>query len=254
MHRFFLPPGQCHPPLLELTGSEAHHARDVLRLTRGAPVTVLDGAGRQFQCEIGDANRQRVLLDVTGENSTPAPCSEVTLIQAVPKGKLIESIIQKAVELGVSRVVPLLSERVTIRLEAEDRRDKAEKWQQVAIEAIKQCGQPWLPEIAIPTALPEFLAGGLPFELALVGSLEGDGRHARHYFDEFQTQLQRAPKTVAAWIGPEGDFSPDELNLIRASGARPITLGPLVLRSETAALYTLSVINHELQGRVGSRG
>jgi len=249
MHRFFLPPDQCHPPLLELTGSEAHHARDVLRLARGAPVTVMDGAGGLLQCEVADSNRRQVFLNVTGQTSVPAPYSQVTLIQAVPKGKIIESIIQKSVELGVSRVIPLLSERVAIRLNSDERREKAEKWQQVAVEAIKQCGQPWLPEIATPIELPDLLAGGTRFELALVGSLQGDGRHARQYFDEFQTKHQRSPKTVAAWIGPEGDFSAAELDSIRASGACPITLGPLVLRSETAALYTLAVINHELQGR-----
>ena len=97
------------------------------------------------------------------------------------------------------------------------------------------------------------LAGGLQFELALVGSLQGDGRHARQYFDDFLAQHRRPPQAVAAWIGPEGDFSAEELDAIRASGARPITLGPLVLRSETAALYTLSIISHEIQGRRGWR-
>jgi 16S rRNA (uracil1498-N3)-methyltransferase len=247
MHRFYLPPAQGRPPLLELTGREAHHARDVLRLERGARVTVLDGAGRQFLCEIREGGRHRVILAVTAATAAPAPSARVTLIQAVPKGKLMESIIQKAVELGVARVVPLLSERVATRLEGAAARDKAEKWRQCAVEAIKQCGQPWLPEVDEPLTLPALLARGAAFDLALVGSLQGDGRHPRSYFQEFETRQHSRPQSVAAWIGPEGDFTAEELDLIRASGARPIDLGPLVLRSETAALSTLALINYELR-------
>ncbi|MGA2542200.1 MAG: RsmE family RNA methyltransferase [Verrucomicrobiota bacterium] len=247
MHRFYLPAGQCRPPLLELTGREAHHARDVLRLEQGGRVTVLDGAGRQFLCEVRDWDRQRVRLAVTGTTTAAAPSTRITLIQAVPKGKLMESIIEKATELGVARVVPLLSERVATRLDGAAAKDKAEKWRQCAIEAIKQCGQPWLPEVEEPLALPALLAQGVSFDLALVGSLQGDGRHPRGYFQEYEAQHRRRPQSVGAWIGPEGDFSGEELRLIGASGARPIDLGPLVLRSETAAVCTLAVIAYELR-------
>jgi 16S rRNA (uracil1498-N3)-methyltransferase len=159
----------------------------------------------------------------------------------------LESIIQKATELGVARVLPLLSERVATRLEGAAAGGKADKWRQSAIEAIKQCGQPWLPEVEKPLTLRALLARGLSFDLALVGSLQGDGRHPRAYFQEFEAQHRRRPQSVAAWIGPEGDFTGEELDLIRAGGARPIDLGPLVLRSDTAALCTLALINYELQ-------
>lgn len=247
MHRFFLPPAQCRPPLLELTGREAHHARDVLRLQPGDRAAVLDGAGRQFLCEVRDCGRHRVSLAVTGETAAPAPSARITLIQAVPRGKLMESIIQKAAELGVARVVPLLSARVALRLDAAGAADKAEKWRQCAIEAIKQCGQPWLPDVEAPLPLRALLARGLSFDLALVGSLQGDGRHPRVCFQDYEAQHRRRPQSVAAWIGPEGDFTGEELDLIRATGARPIDLGPLVLRSETAALSALAVINYELR-------
>ncbi|MGD1085271.1 MAG: RsmE family RNA methyltransferase [Verrucomicrobiota bacterium] len=246
MHRFFLPPAECHPPLLALTGGEAHHARDVLRLARGDRVTVLDGAGRQFLCEARELDRHEVTLAVLSTLAAPAPPASITLVQAIPKGRLFESIIQKSTELGVARIIPLLSERVTTRLDAGAARDKAEKWRQTAIEAVKQCGQPWLPEVTDPLSLPALLARGDPYDLALVGSLQGDGRHPRQYFQEFQARRQARPRTVCAWIGPEGDFTPEELDLIRATGARPVDLGPLVLRSETAALCALAVINYEI--------
>jgi 16S rRNA (uracil1498-N3)-methyltransferase len=247
MHRFYLPPAQCRPPLLELTGGEAHHARDVLRLAKGERVTVLDGAGRQFLCEALDFDRQSVSLGVLETTTTSPPSVRVTLIQAVPRGKIMESIIQKAAELGAARVVPLLSERVAMRLSGGQARDKAEKWRQCAVEAIKQCGQPWLPEVEEPLTLPALLAKGASFDLALAGSLQGDGRHPRRYFEEYQAQHGRRPQTVGAWIGPEGDFTAGELDMIRAAGARPMDLGPLVLRSETAALCALAVIQYELR-------
>jgi len=247
MHRFYLPPALCRPPLLKLTGGEAHHARDVLRLGGREEVRVLDGAGRQFVCEVQASDRREVILLVKQTLVAEPPRARVTLAQAIPKGKILESIIQKATELGVARIVPVLSERVATRLDEAAAADKAEKWQQVAVEAIKQCGQPWLPEVEKPATLPAWLARGEKFELALVGSLQGDGQHPRKYFQEFAEQHQRMPNAVAGWIGPEGDFTAEELDLIRASGARPVDLGPLVLRSETAALYLVAVVRHELE-------
>ena len=247
MHRFHLPPAQCHPLALLLEGGEARHARDVLRLRPGDEAVVLDGAGREFLCKVRTTDRHGVALDAVETRTEAPPPSKITLVQAIPKGKIFESIIQKATELGVSRIVPLVSERVAARFDAESARDKAEKWRQTAIEAIKQCGQKWLPEVLEPAGLPEILARIGTFDLALVGSLQGDGRHPREYFRELELQNQTRPKTVCAWIGPEGDFTGEELDAIRGAGARPITLGPLVLRSETAAIFTLSIINYELQ-------
>ena len=110
MHRFYLPPEQCQEPTLFLTGREAHHARHVLRIHRGECVTVLDGAGQEFVCEVQEYDHDKARLTVNERHSHPAPPTQITLIQAVPKGKIMEAIIQKATELGVSRIVPLLSQ------------------------------------------------------------------------------------------------------------------------------------------------
>jgi len=175
------------------------------------------------------------------------PCCAITLLQAIPKGKIIESIIQKATELGVSRVVPILSERVVTHVDRGGAEAKAEKWQQVAIEAIKQCGNAWLPKVEAPITIKDFLTRQEPFELPLVGCLESGSRHPRVWFEKFFTEHQRAPQNIAVWIGPEGDFAREEYSAIKRAGALPITLGPLVLRVETAATYCLSVLNYELQ-------
>ena len=159
---------------------------------------------------------------------------------------ILESIIQKATELGVARIVPILSERVVTHLDQESAESKAVKWQQVAIEAIKQCGSPWLPHVGTPVAPGKFLAGHERFELSLIGCLEAGSRHPREWFQKFFLEQKRMPKSVCLWIGPEGDFSATEYAAIKAAGALPMTLGRLVLRVETAATYALSVVNYEL--------
>ncbi len=247
LHRFYLPPGQCAGDRLVLTGPEAHHALCVLRLRPAERVTALDGAGGEFRCEVTACARDSVALAVLERLSQPAPYCQVTLFQALPKGKIIEDIIQKATELGVARIVPLLTERATMRLDHRTAAAKAQKWRLVAIEAIKQCGSAWLPQIETPLPLSQFLARGEKFEMALVASLQAGGRHPRDCFREFAAKHGRQPRTACVWVGPEGDFTPDELDAIRASGALPISLGRLVLRVETAAICCVSFLNYELQ-------
>jgi 16S rRNA (uracil1498-N3)-methyltransferase len=253
MHRFYLPPASTRGDSLRLDGREAHHALHVLRLKRGELVTVLDGVGNEFLCAVENSSRQAVTLSVSLKNFTPPPPCSVTLLQAVPKGKIIESIIQKAVELGARRIVPLLTERVLTQLDEEDAAVKRKKWQQVAIEAIKQCGAAWLPKIETPMTIEQYLARKEKFDLSLVGSLQKERRHPRECFREFQTKHGRLPQSVGVWIGPEGDFTPEELEAVQASGALPISLGRLVLRVETAAIYCLSVFNYELNSMLESR-
>lgn len=247
MHRFYLPPENCRGHSLRLDGREAHHALHVLRLKRGGRVTVLDGAGNEFLCDVESAAKDSLTLAVKETKSTPAPACAITLLVAIPKGKLIENIIQKAVELGAQRIVPLLTDRVVTQLDDDGAESKREKWQQVAIEAIKQCGATWLPRVEAPQTISEFLARGETIELALVGSLQTERRHPREWIREFQQQHGRLPRSAAAWIGPEGDFTLAELQAIEAAGARPVTLGRLTLRVETAAVYCLSFLNYELQ-------
>ncbi len=247
MHRFHLPPEQCQGELLELSGSAAHHAARVLRLGPGAPVTVLDGAGQEIAAEIQECGRRSVRLRVLDRKRWPLPRWRVTLLQAIPKGKRFDLVIQKATELGASRIVPVLAERVIPQFGKAEAEDKVEKWRQIAVEAIKQCGSPWLPRLDAPRTVTQAAALAAKAELSLVGSLRPGSRHPRNYFHAFSNQHQRQPREVAVWIGPEGDFTEAEYDQLERAGARPITLGSLVLRTDTAALYCLSVLNYELQ-------
>jgi 16S rRNA (uracil1498-N3)-methyltransferase len=249
MHRFYLPPTECKSGPLTLAGTEAHHAVRVLRVRRGERVTVLDGTGGEFLCDIADFDRDKVQLAVVEKKTVPPPPCSITLLQAIPKGKIIEGIIQKATELGAARIVPLLTERVVTDLDEKHAGRKAEKWQHVAIEAIKQCGAKWLPRVEAPVTPNEFLGRKEPFEQPLIASLQPGAQHPRNYFRQFESQHGRKPKSVCIWIGPEGDLTPDEVAAATAAGAQPITLGNLVLRVETAAIYCLSVLNYELTAR-----
>jgi 16S rRNA (uracil1498-N3)-methyltransferase len=229
-----------------LDGREAHHALHVLRLKRGERVTVLDGAGNEFLCDVENAAKDSLTLTLKEKHFHSAPPCPITLFVAVPKGKIIEDTIQKSVELDVQRVVPLLTDRVVMHLDKSNAEHKREKWQQVAVEAIKQCGAAWLPKVETPVSLKDFLSrGGLP-ELMFVGSLQTERRHPRVWLQEFQKQHGRFPRSAGVWIGPEGDFTLMELQAIEAAGARPVTLGKLTLRVETAAVYCLSFLNYEL--------
>ena len=247
MHRFFLPPEHCQNASLCLTGDEAHHARHVVRVRPGERVAVVDGAGHEFLCEVQGYDRDTARLTVVEKHFQSAPSSQITLLQGVPKGKIMEAIIQKATELGAFRIVPLLSERVVTRLDDKEGRRKAEKWRSVAREALKQCDSAWLPTVELPMTPNQFLAHNESFELALVASLESGSRPAREYFRALEVEHRQMPKSVGVWVGPEGDFTPAETQAIKSHGVLPITLGRLVLRVETAAIYCLSILNHELQ-------
>jgi 16S rRNA (uracil1498-N3)-methyltransferase len=247
VHRFYLPPAQCQNKTLFLGGREAHHAIHVLRVRRGEHVTVLDGAGREFLCAVQDYDRDKVGLALAEVRTHPPPACSVTLIQALPKGKIIEAIIQKATELGAARIVPVLSERVVAQLSQSDAARKAAKLQAVAVEAIKQCGTCWLPRVEEPLRPAQFLSRNERFDLPLVASLQAGSRSLRESLNAFQAEHGHSPRSACIWIGPEGDFTPAETEAIKAQSVLPITLGQLVLRVETAAIYCLSILHYELE-------
>jgi 16S rRNA (uracil1498-N3)-methyltransferase len=177
----------------------------------------------------------------------PLPCA-ITLAQAIPKGKNMDLIVQKGTELGVSKIIPLISERTVIKIAADEAEKKTEKWQQIVVEAGKQCGQSRLPEVSPPVTPKQFFADFDRYELALIASLQTDARSFRSAVSDFREQHGRRPKNVLVLIGPEGDFTPAEAALAKSAGCLPISLGPIVLRTETAAIYCLSVLSYELQG------
>jgi len=133
-----------------------------------------------------------------------------------------------------------------VRLDEENAASKQAKWQTVAIEAAKQCGQNWLPRVHVPKTMAQFFQQPRRFDLQLIGSLQSDAVHLKKILAEYSAEHGDRPTSVLMLVGPEGDFTPAELSLARSHGCRPITLGPIVLRVETASIYCLSVLSYEL--------
>ena len=264
MHRFYVPPNEWNADALVLSGSEAHHARDVLRMKRGDKAVLFNGRGREITGEIVDLGRGEIRLRKLNESETPPLRCRIALGQAIPKGKNMELIVQKAVEIGATEIIPLISARTIVHLDEKEARRKQTKWETVAIDAAKQCGQNWLPQVHAPQTLKDFFdvaavsdrrtnlfgAQRAPlqkaFDLQLIGSLQPGASHLKKVLADYSAEHERPPQSVLMLIGPEGDFTPAELALARTHACQPITLGPIVLRVETAAFYCLSVLSYEL--------
>ena len=159
----------------------------------------------------------------------------------------MDAIVRKATEIGAARIAPLESERTQVHLDGDRSDKKIEKWQTAALEAAKQCGNPFLPQITPVQPAAAFMEAARGYDLKLIASLQPGAKSLKTVLAAFQAAQGRAPQKVVWLVGPEGDFTPAELSQAKTCGFEPITLGPLVLRCETAATYALSVLSYELQ-------
>ncbi len=250
MHRFFLPPEACQQELVALSDDDGRHAARVLRVNPGDPIEILDGAGNVLHCVVTDAGKSAVSARVLRRQQIPAPTASITLLQALVKAKAWDAILQKATELATNRIVPLAAARSVSVHSPADAVGKLSGWRTTMIEAAKQCGTPWLPVIETPVIPGKWLqnngnSSARP-DMLLLCSLESAAGHLGTVFSEFLQEHHRQPRTIAIAIGPEGDFSPDELEAFKTANAIPITLGRHVLRADTAAIAAIAVIQHEL--------
>ncbi|TAG31146.1 MAG: 16S rRNA (uracil(1498)-N(3))-methyltransferase [Verrucomicrobia bacterium] len=244
----------AHTPSLEpaeiaLSLAESHHLINVNRASVGAPVIAFDGSGTEWSCRLArvDGRKTAVLQIFSTQKCSPLPCALV-LGQALPKGGTMEDIVRQATELGAAVIVPLASARSELHLDPERAEKKLEKWRAGAIEAAKQCGNPWVPKIEPVSALKTFLASPAVrnAELRVIASLQPGAHSVRSILADFRAAHGgRCPRSVAWLVGPEGDFAPEEVAAALASEWRPVTLGPLVLRCDTAAAYALAVLRCE---------
>src|SRR5438552_14679444 len=217
-------------------------------MTRGDKAVIFNGRGREITAEIVDLHAGQVRFRKLHESRTPLLRCHITLGQAIPKGKNMELIVQKAVEIGAAEVAPITSDRTVVQLDSESVAQKQSKWQQIAVEAAKQCGQNWLPRVHPPRKLDEFFSGAVDgaFDLRLIGSLQPDAQNFKKILADYSSEHGNRPRSALMLIGPEGDFTPAELGLARRHGCQPITLGPIILRVETAAIYCLSILSYDL--------
>ena len=234
MQRLFIPPEQLTPPRVQLTDEQARYLTAVLRLEAGAELEVFDGRGARFRAfieqgflRLGEPLPQQAARGV-----------DVVLVQALAKGEKMDLVVQKATELGATRVMPLAAERAVVRLERGSA--KVTRWRRVAQEAARQCGRADVPQVDEPCGWDDVFAL-LPDRRGLLLVPEATARLG---------EAARGSSRLLLAVGPEGGFSPEEQARAAAAGMVAAGLGPLVLRTETAGLAALSVVLH-VHGELG---
>lgn len=240
--RCYIPPPDWPQTAVTLSEDESHHLLHVLRAKAGQKVEVFNGEGGTGLAFVEMPARGAVAIRILERSEQKRPAVPFALIQALPREQKMDLIIQKATELGASEILPVLTEHAVVHLKPDQGEGKRERWNKIALNAAKQCGTAWLPKIAPVQALPAFLTACHKFDALLVCALDENTRPIR---DAIQSIKARPVSSVGVLVGPEGDFSAAEMETIRAAGAIPVSLGGSVLRSETAAMYALSVLRYE---------
>lgn len=233
MRRFFAKPERFSADQIELSEEETHHLRDVLRLSLGDEISVFDGVGREFQGTITEISKKRSLIDIAAEVTPAAPESplRLTLAPTMLQGEKYDLIVQKAVELGVTRLIPLETLRGDVK--AKDAGKRLSRWRRIAMEATKQCGRARLMEIAEPTTFKDLIAFTEPATTILFSERDGTA------LDD----LGQIPE-LAAITGPKGGWDDAELALAQGRGIRVVTLGGRIMRAETASIALTAILQH----------
>ncbi|MCW0217836.1 MAG: 16S rRNA (uracil(1498)-N(3))-methyltransferase [Prosthecobacter sp.] len=237
LSRFYLPTTAWQPDTLTLSWDEAAHCARVLRRQVGDAVEVFDGAGRVAQAEITSVSKTSVSLRITDLlQHAPLP-HRIHLLPAMIKAEPFEWLLEKAVELGATSIQPILTERTVVHLSGEHLEKKMGKWQRHMIESAKQCHTPFVTRLEKPRPFAQVLAD-LPAGMLKI--LPALSEHSRTLHD-----ITAGFQEACIAIGPEGDFTPGEERLAQENGFIPVTLGPLILRAETATVSALAVLGHE---------
>jgi len=254
VHRFFVEPGQIIGDSITLLGTDAHHIADVLRLSFGQRIIVCDGEGYEYEGNIVSCSKDKVTVQVVNvKKSVSEPPLRIILAQGMPKrAESFELVIQKATELGVARLVPLISERTVVRLKEDKLENRLSRWSRIALEAAKQSQRGKVPEVDQPLTLTQFLDTIPRDALCLI---PWEMEQTTGVKEVLKWELNNGfARTVVVLIGPEGGFSPGEIDEATRAGVIPVSLGPRILRTETAGIITLGIIQYELGDLGGARG
>lgn len=239
MYKFFVETEQIVEDTVFITGEDVNHIVHVLRMKKGEQVLVSTSNDREYLCEITAFEEEAVqlkLLDVYGSNRE-LPI-EVTLYQALPKGDKMETVIQKMVELGAVRIVPVVTKRCVVQLDQKKAAKKVARWNAISEAAAKQSKRNKIPEVMMPMSFAEALLDAKKLEAALIPYENAEGmEQARCMVDEAAKK-----RSLGIFIGPEGGFTEQEIEKSQQNGVKPISLGHRILRTETAGMMLMSVI------------
>ena len=244
---FYHHSGQKRLEEIILDAAESHHLVKVRRARINDKVCVFDGQGNEWECQLQAAKVKEVVLKVCTHRVVPLASDSITLAQGLPKGKTMDTIVQKAVEMGVQKIVPLITENCEVRMRKDRAQEKLKKWHSVAIEACKQSGNSFLPEIENIVSFTSFCDALPENALKFIASLSSRAVTFRQALGGENTPKKSRSRLTILLIGPEGDFTPLEHDLACENGFIPITLGDHVLRSDTAAIVALALLTYELR-------
>ena len=235
----YTPPGTLKDELVALSSDESHHLARVLRVEAGQELTLFDGQGTRAEGVVDAVTKKEVTVRITARETVPPPAVEITLIQAVCKPDRFELILQKATELGVRRIQPVITQNASLPSGKIEK--MAERGEAIIRNAAQQCGTAWLPDFQRLEKFSSIVPNLGTFDAVFIGSLHPNAKPFKESFRSLGNI-----KTAALLIGPEGDFTEEEVNAAVAAGAIPVTFGSQILRTETAAIFGLSVLAYEL--------
>ncbi|MGN0394789.1 MAG: 16S rRNA (uracil(1498)-N(3))-methyltransferase [Coprococcus sp.] len=245
MNRFFADTDSTFADnCIEIYGEDVNHIKNVLRLKTNEEIIICDGRGKDYHCRISGINSEKVVADIMDvcDNLSELD-TEITLFQGYPKSDKMEFIIQKTVELGISRIVPVMTKRTIVKLDDKKSDKKTDRYRGIALAAAKQCGRGIIPEITKPVSFKDALDMAGSLDMCIIPYEEAEGmQYSKRVISEIQGK-----KTLGIFIGPEGGFEKEEVMAAVEKGAKAITLGHRILRTETAGMAVLSVIMFELE-------
>lgn len=221
---------------MTLEGNGFNHLVRVLRMQVGNAFTVFDGMGGEFSAELVSISADRAEVKLGERRVTALPPTSITLIQAIAKGDRMDLIVQKTTELGVSRIMPVLTSRVVVKLDKQTAAAKQRRWQSIAQEAARQCGRADVPVVDLPCALQSALEQLAPARRYALWET-GDGQPLTLCLNE----LTSNDRSLQLFVGPEGGLSANEISAAQAVGFVAVTLGPRILRTETAAIVAVAL-------------
>ena len=242
MSRFFVTPDSVKNGKIYAGKEESHHIADIMRLKEGDEVTVFDGSGKEYTGRIESIRNKNVIIGVDKVAvTTPKSSAEISLAQTLIKKDKIDYIVEKATELGVSEIIPIETKRAVVRPGESRKEHKLERWHKIAIEAAKQCGRTDLPCIKEIRQFEDLLKDFCKYDGVIMPCLTEKTISLKDAVSRLKDS-----KKILLMIGPEGDFTPAEIARAEENGALLVSLGGLVLRSDTAAVATLAMLNYAL--------
>lgn len=253
MHRFFVDPENIQGHMAIIDKEEAHHIQKVLRLKAGEQVILFDGSGYEYRARLLEAKQAGLTAQIMERSSKEELSVRVCLVQGIAKGDKMDSIIQKASEIGVAEIYPLVSERTVVRLAGDNAVKKVKRWQHIAREACKQCRRNLIPQVK-PVLKMEEVYQEIGEAPALIFYEKEKNQGLRQVLSNIKGEVL-AKGRLFVLIGPEGGFSEIEVNRALKQGVQTASLGPRILRTETAGLVASAIIMYEydLYSKDGTR-